>query len=393
MTSLPPCPTLISPPPYPHLPPLQPAQLRHPYTPSLPPQPLPTFQPYNPYHPPLPFFTPPQFFWPTFGQGPPSPSLIPVPIASSHSNLQPKLTSTPTQPPNVSHPSTLQPIVTPTQPPKPQQPKPKPQSGGLEWISAVFHIDSKVFSLAFDGGRIDSYAIHERRGKFHGSIRVGRLGLDWIIACLADLDQWNFRKQPFFKRLCENSKLLEFASRFNKGGLFVEISEYHNGARRGCLRVPEGTKIGGWTLFGRRLRDYFLGKSNAGPMEKVVARGGEFEKAGDIQNPQVWKKLNGHENKGSNLRFVKYLPSITGQRNQFESLGGFDDVSKKLRSASVSTAGDGSDDLQISEWVTGEGLGTHEDEEGEIPSSGEGLGGSPIADMNSDEGPDMKPGD
>ena len=77
----------------------------------------------------------------------------------------------------------------------------------------------------------------------------------------------------FFKRLHENSKLLEFASRFNKGGLFVEISEYHNGARRGCLRVPEGTKIGGWNLFGRRLCDYFLGKTNAGSVEKVVARG------------------------------------------------------------------------------------------------------------------------
>lgn len=48
--------------------------------------------------------------------------------------------------------------------------------------------------------------------------------------------------------------------------------------------------------------------------------------------------------------------------------------------------GDGSDDLQTSEWGTGEGSGTHEDEEGEIPSSGEGLGGSPVADMNSDEG-------
>nr|POE73585.1 hypothetical protein CFP56_44901 [Quercus suber] len=245
---------------------------------------------------------------------------------------------------------------------------------------------------------------------------------------------------------------------FNKGGLFVEIFEYHNGARRGCLRVPEGTKIGGWTLFGRRLRDYFLGKSNAGLVEKVVAKGGEFEKAGDMQNPQVWKKLNGHKNKGSNLRFVKYLPNITGQRNQFESLGGFD-VSKKAISASVSTTGrpvrvshlkwtqahfclkitidlmgegkrtvswgkfqpivskpdqahqpirengsgqpsldisrhirigDGSDDLQISEWVTGEGSGTHEDEEGEIPSFDEGLGGSPIADMNSDEGPTHK---
>ena len=236
----------------------------------------------------------------------------------------------------------------------------------------------------------------------------------------------------------------------------MEIFEYHNGARRGCLRVLEGTKIGGWTLFRRRLRDYFLGKTNAGPVEKVVAGGGEFEKAVDLQKPPVWKKLNGLENKGSNLRLVKHLPNITGQHNQFESLGGFDEVSKKTISASVSTAGrpvrvshlkwtqahfclkisidlvgegkrtvswgklqpiasrpnqahqtnrenglgqpsfdisshirisDGSDDLQISEWVTGEGSGTHEDEKGEIPSSGEGLGGFPVADMKSDEEP------
>ena len=53
----------------------------------------------------------------------------------------------------------------------------------------------------------------------------------------------------------------------------MEIFEYHNDAKMGCLRVPEGTKIGGWTLFGRRLRDYFLGKTNARPVEKVVAGG------------------------------------------------------------------------------------------------------------------------
>ena len=35
---------------------------------------------------------------------------------------------------------------------------------------------------------------------------------------------------------------------------------------------------------------------------------------------------------------MTHLPNITGQRNQFESLGGFD-VSKKIISTSVSTAG------------------------------------------------------
>ena len=280
---------------------------------------------------------------------------------------------------------------------------------------------------------------------------MGCSGLDWIIACLANLDQWNFQKSPFFKHLRENSKLLEFTSRFNKSSFFVEISEYHNGARRGCLRVLEGSKIGGWTLFRRRLCEYFLGKTIAGSEEEVVAGGREFEKAVDMQKLQVWKKLNGHESKGSNLRVVHQLPNIIDQCNQFESLGGFD-ASKN--SASMSTAGrpvranhlkwtqahfclkisidlvgegkrtvswgnlqpivsqpaqahqpkrengsgqilfdvskhvcmgDGSDNLQLKEWVTGEGLGTHEDEDGEILSFGKGLGGSPAVDTKNDE--------
>ena len=32
---------------------------------------------------------------------------------------------------------------------------------------------------------------------------------------------------------------MECSSRLNKGGIFVEISKYHNGARRGCLRAQK----------------------------------------------------------------------------------------------------------------------------------------------------------
>ncbi|KAF3946308.1 hypothetical protein CMV_027413, partial [Castanea mollissima] len=265
----------------------------------------------------------------------------------NHHSLPP-LPATPipktSYPQHLSHPSTLQPKptphVNPTQPPKPlsSQPKPKSQSGELERSSAFFRIDSKAFSLAFDGGRIDSYAIHERQGQFHGSIRVGRLGLDWIIACFADLYHWNFQKQHFFKSLRENSKLLEITSRSNKGGIFVEIFEYHHGARWGCPRVPEGTKIGGWALFGMRLRDHFLGNTTYGLEKKVVDGGDEFEKTVDMQKSQVWKKLKVHEIKGSDLRFVKQFPNITNQIHKSESLGGFD-FTKKSSKASVSTTG------------------------------------------------------
>ena len=64
---------------------------------------------------------------------------------------------------------------------------------------------------------MDSYSIIEKRGRYHGSIQVGRLGLDWIIACLVELCHWDFSKQHFFKRFHENYKILECSSRLNKG--------------------------------------------------------------------------------------------------------------------------------------------------------------------------------
>ena len=73
----------------------------------------------------------------------------------------------------------------PPKPPPSSQSKPSP-SHGERGNSAFFRIDTKAFFLAFDGGRMDSYSITKRWGRYHGSIRVGRSGLDWIIACLVE---------------------------------------------------------------------------------------------------------------------------------------------------------------------------------------------------------------
>ena len=167
--------------------------------------------------------------------------------------------------------------------------------------------------MVFEGGRVDSYAIHERQGKFHGFIRVG---LDWITTSLADLKCWNFSKQHFFKRLRECSKVLEVTSKSNKGGLFVEISEYHNGARRGCVWVLEGVKLGGWALLESRLCGFFLGK-------EVAAAGGGFEKSISNQRSQFWKKLNDHKNIGSDSRYEKQFPQLADVSNRTETFEGF----------------------------------------------------------------------
>ena len=92
------------------------------------------------------------------------------------------------------------------------QTKPSP-SHGEQGKSAFFRIDTKAFFLAFDEGCTDSYSITEKQGRYHGSIRVGRSGLDWIIACLVELSHWDFSKQHFFKWFHENYKILECSSR------------------------------------------------------------------------------------------------------------------------------------------------------------------------------------
>ena len=175
---------------------------------------------------------------------------------------------------------------------------------------------------------MDSYSITEKRGRYQGSIRVGRSGLDWIIACLVELGRWDFSKHHFFKWFHENYKILECSSRLNKGGFFVEISEYHNGARRGCLRVPEGFHKGGWSFLERKLSDFFLGKPVSRRGKEVVASCGRFVKpTGNLRN-HVWKDNNGHVKLGNYLDLEKQFPKLAGTLYQKEGFGGFDFIPK-----------------------------------------------------------------
>jgi hypothetical protein len=72
---------------------------------------------------------------------------------------------------------------------------------------------------------------------------------------------------------------LEFSCLQNQCGRFVEVCEYHGGAQRGGLRVPEGYLGKGWNRFAEELASFFLGKKS--PVElrdgkshngKMVAR-------------------------------------------------------------------------------------------------------------------------
>ena len=62
----------------------------------------------------------------------------------------------------------------------------------------AFSIDSKAFTLGFDGGRMDPYHIMERRGRFHGSLWVGLGGLCWLLDMLAKLYNQTQKLEGFF---------------------------------------------------------------------------------------------------------------------------------------------------------------------------------------------------
>ena len=47
-------------------------------------------------------------------------------------------------------------------------------------------------------------------------------------------------KKGFFQFLRSNYNTLEVSCLTNKGGKFLEVVDYHGGAQRGSLRIPEG---------------------------------------------------------------------------------------------------------------------------------------------------------
>jgi hypothetical protein len=118
-------------------------------------------------------------------------------------------------------------------------------------------VGAKNFTLAFDGGRAAPYHITERRGKFYGSLWLSQDGLHWLLAEWSSLRQSTDLK-GFFRFYLTGYNILEVSCLQNHHGRFVEVAEYHGGAQRGGLRVPEGYRGKGWARFEREVSSFFL---------------------------------------------------------------------------------------------------------------------------------------
>uniref|UniRef100_A0A2N9IIE9 Sialyltransferase-like protein n=1 Tax=Fagus sylvatica TaxID=28930 RepID=A0A2N9IIE9_FAGSY len=124
----------------------------------------------------------------------------------------------------------------------------------------TFCIDSKAFKLTFDGGRTAPYNISERRGQYRGSLWVGLTGLRWLLDVFAKLRAKNQSIEGFFEFHRDGYRVIELSCLANRGGRYVEISEYHSGTHRGSVRIPEGRRGAGWSLFEFQVRKFFLGE-------------------------------------------------------------------------------------------------------------------------------------
>ena len=81
----------------------------------------------------------------------------------------------------------------------------------------------------------------------------------------------------------------------------MEILEYRNGARSGCLRVPKGMNRGGWAFLETKLCIFFFEKLASRPRKEVDAGGGGHEKSTRNSRNRVGKKINGDMKVGREL--------------------------------------------------------------------------------------------
>nr|POE54687.1 hypothetical protein CFP56_25047 [Quercus suber] len=255
----------------PLLPPIpQPFNLSPPQFPGFFPLPFPPpfgFLPYHPFCPPLnsALSTPPSSVLPVH------PPPLPRPTNTNTSSLTPL-------PNNVPLPISV--------------PKLSPQVRGGSIGS--FCIDSKSFSFSFDGGRADSYAIHESRRNFKSSVWLSRKGMKWVLSCFADIRDWVPGKDLFYKHFRENNKFFEFQGRSNKAGIFVDIAVFFGGARRGCVMVPVSSNRARWNLFSRALDSFLAGSNTVGVEGRISsgAAGGGQKDGGGLDGKKLFNTGN-----------------------------------------------------------------------------------------------------
>ena len=84
-------------------------------------------------------------------------------------------------------------------------------------------------------------------------------GLQWLLGAWEELCRSITQAIGFFKSHRDGYRTLELSCMKNKGGRYVELSDYHSGSQQGNIRILEGRFGTGWVSFAREIRHFFLG--------------------------------------------------------------------------------------------------------------------------------------
>uniref|UniRef100_A0A2N9IB59 Uncharacterized protein n=1 Tax=Fagus sylvatica TaxID=28930 RepID=A0A2N9IB59_FAGSY len=227
-----------------------------PQPPPLPPPP--------PYHQnPFPPFTSPYispFFYPGYFPNNGATGHWAPEQATMQLNLhQPKTQSTsqsympqkqPTHPPPPIH--THDPIHISTNQKQPTPPTPSTQQPTQETTKQpnTIHIDNKFFQFSLGGGRFHPFCITERKFKTNlGKIWLGLKDMGWLGTTIEKAASNDTVGKDFFRHHRDGYKAIHVIRRSNQHGHYLEVSEFHSGARKGVIRIPAGLEKLGWKQF------------------------------------------------------------------------------------------------------------------------------------------------
>ena len=106
-------------------------------------------------------------------------------------------------------------------------------------------------------GRAYPYCITERKFKTTlGKIWLGLHDMVWLgntIEKVAKVDMGG----DFFRNHRDGYKAIHVLRRSNQHGLYFEVSEFHNGSRKGVISIPAVLAQQGWVQFSCMCKDYW----------------------------------------------------------------------------------------------------------------------------------------
>jgi hypothetical protein len=169
-----------------------------------------------------------------------------------------------------------------------------------------FTFEAKTFCFSAKDG-CPLFRLEERRKGFAGFILVSNQCASWLMDTVEEavLSQ---AKEEIAKSYREGDKVTMVHGGGNKAGIFLEVSVFAEGGRKGVIWLPEGRYGRGWRRFAGELRQLVVGTiKKTEPAESLLDAPPSGSKSGRSYL-EVLRSTSGVEAKASGLKVVSPSP-------------------------------------------------------------------------------------